>query len=464
MRIVALTVAAVLGVAPAALARVEVSSVPSTFNNPVANPGLIVRAATGDFLSNIRIGTEPATPDRWEVITATAPQFPTFPFNPGRNCEGIGPSGDGLPATFSHVRCDRVDGTTQVFLTNGPNTMTVFGAGAGDGQPFSVESRGGADEINAANANGPWRVNLGSNPDVYLGSEGPDTVFGEGGGDDVQTGFGNDVIATGAGADTVAPGPGEDSVSLGNLNDRVLAGGEDERTELDAYDGGPGFDTISYAQRQTAVFVARIASTGGTLGRSEDRIARFEQVFGGGGNDSLLGLSGHGGGGDDVLTGGSAANVITGGIGADVMRGFGGNDTIRARDGVRDTRIECGSGAADLAILDLRDPDPVDPGRCERIERRAVNEAAVVRIEAARVTGAALAVRLVCPRANDRACAGRLAAGGRGRRYSIRRGATETVVLPAGARARRGRPVTLESVEQGRFGPKTVIRILRPRG
>ena len=124
--------------------------------------------------------------------------------------------------------------------------------------------------------------------------------------------------------------------------------------------------------------------------------------------------------------------------------------------------------------LDLKDPSPDDAKDCELIDRRAVNEepATVVSPASSRLSGGAVAVRVTCPRAVGRTCAGRLTAvlAAHGAttpapaRYSVRRGASKVVHValtrPELARVRRGRgeTVVLTSSEHGRHGAETVIR------
>jgi hypothetical protein len=62
----------------------------------------------------------------------------------------------------------------------------------------------------------------------------------------------------------------------------------------------------------------------------------------------------NGGAGADDLRGTSLSDQLDGGSGADTMTALGGDDTVAARDGTKDT-IDCGDGAADLAIVDAID-------------------------------------------------------------------------------------------------------------
>jgi hypothetical protein len=236
----------------------------------------------------------------------------------------------------------------------------------------------------------------------------------------------------------------------------------------DSYDGGSGFDTLSYFFRVNPVFVAAIGTTGGASGEN-DEISGFERVNGGGGNDSILGLSSDGGPGNDVLTGGDGDDKITGGTGADTLRGFAGDDTLNANDGIADTRIDCSTGA-DTVFLDLKDPAPHDAESCELIDRRKVDEEPGTKIltARARVRAGLAAVRLRCPRKVHRRCAGRLTLklrDARTSRYSVRAGHQRRVTLRLTAadaarvdHARHGLIAVITSREQGRKGDETVIR------
>jgi Ca2+-binding RTX toxin-like protein len=62
-----------------------------------------------------------------------------------------------------------------------------------------------------------------------------------------------------------------------------------------------------------------------------------------------------GSGNDDTLKGNSVANRLTGGLGADRLYGLGGTDTLIAKDGVKDTTLDGGSGT-DTGTFDRVDP------------------------------------------------------------------------------------------------------------
>ena len=187
------------------------------------------------------------------------------------------------------IRCARIHAGVSISTQGGDDNIHV-GTSATD--PVSVDAGSGNDTVSSASifsdiavgpSSGAWTATLGSGNDEYLGS------------------LGSDFVSGGDGNDTIDPSSGPDSVNAGAGNDLVRAGPESEHTQHDGYDGGPGFDTLDYSKRTTGIFVAKVASTGGS--GSEDAIANFEKILGGSGNDSILGFSSNGGDGNDTLTG-----------------------------------------------------------------------------------------------------------------------------------------------------------------
>ena len=367
------------------------------------------------------------------------------------------------------VECERTFAGLTVELRTGEDRLTIDNAG---GERASI-SVGGADDVvtGTGAASGTWTAGLGGGDDRYTGAvTGVDVVTGGIDDDEISSLGGNDRIEGNGNDDTLRAGPGED-LAIGNAGRDFFDGGAQvEAGEPDSYLGGSQFDTLSYAARTTGIFVASIAATGGASGEG-DQIESIERVFGGSGPDSILGMSSRGGGGNDVLTGSPLGDTIVGERGADTLRGFDGNDTLNANDRVRDIRIECGRGT-DTVFLDLVDPDVFDPRACESVDRRAVDEEAATRIDStsAALAGRTAALRIRCPRAVGRACAGTLdlallgSSPGprRGYRIGAGRSALVTVSLPAADAARVRRAGRLTAVatsrEQGRSGAETVAQ------
>ncbi len=192
-------------------------------------------------------------------------------------------------------------------------------------------------------------------------------MAGGAGADSLDGGLGNDTLRGGAGADSMVGGGGSDWASYAGsaaavtvyLGDSLLNGGGDEAGDTysgianllgsshddtlegsstaNAFDGGGGTDTVTYAH-STLALAASLAS-GGTAGdASGDSYVLIANLTGGGGNDLLSGNSGanrlEGGLGDDTLIGGAGADTLVGGGGAE-----------------RDTASYAGAGEAVYANL-----------------------------------------------------------------------------------------------------------------
>ncbi len=141
--------------------------------------------------------------------------------------------------------------------------------------------------------------------DTITGNSGNNVLEGRGGSDTIDGGTGNDTINGGAGADTLTGGIGIDTL-----------------------------DVSTTAVAQTVNLETSAISGGDSTG---DVISGFENVRGGGGNDTVTGNSAvnalSGGRGNDRLDGGGGNDVLTGGIGRDAFKfsaapGAGNLDTI----------------------------------------------------------------------------------------------------------------------------------------
>jgi Ca2+-binding RTX toxin-like protein len=274
----------------------------------------------------------------------------------------------------------------------GDDTITADGgdlyADAGAGDDTVVAESIGRITVIGGTGNDEMVIASGSHLGTVLnGGDGNDTLRGGGGGgrNTLIGGDGNDLLASDPDADPAAG----DSMLGGSGNDR-LAGG----IRADTLDGGDGNDTLDgglgadllkgglgtgdvldYSARTTAVSV-KLGTTAddGASGERDNAWSDLEQVWGGAGNDFILGsgsanvLRGNagsdtllGGGGSDALFGGSGNDrldgmssndyleggtgndTLIGGSGADMLKGQDGNDELRARDDTRDT-LDGGSG------------------------------------------------------------------------------------------------------------------------
>jgi Ca2+-binding RTX toxin-like protein len=336
----------------------------------------------------------------------------------------------------------------------------------------------------------------GPGNDVIRGADGADLLIGGSGSDLLEGGDGGDVLRGEDGGDTLNTGPGADSAEGGEGADTFEGGVSADGP--DTFDGGPGLDTASYAGRATrggavsatidgAANDGALPAIGAFFGERDNIRLNVENLIGGPGNDILVGDSSPnrvvGGSGNDVLRGGtpppggdpaSLDDVLDGGLGSDLLQGEGGHDTLLARDAVDDqvdSGLSCGPGPSERLNADVRDDDTRPfPADCETVDQGMVGEDPNVHIRSARrARGGGLAVALRCPRKARRGCVGKLAAGraakrtrfGRGVRYTLRRGRSGVVRVPAPSRA--GLSVRLRSEERGRLGPRTTLQTLKVR-
>ncbi|QDL91832.1 hypothetical protein FDP22_08625 [Paroceanicella profunda] len=216
--------------------------------------------------------------------------------------------------------------------------------------------------------------------------ENVDIVFGSTGDNDIRTGSGDDFIVTGGGRDTVRAGDGNDIVAIsgdvaaididgGAGRDVISAVGVDQDLRFDL---GLVPDATQAASAPMTSYVdvtasyavgdAALLRAGATMGAVSGarvevtrRMAGFEDVLGGDGNDTIIGndvenaLFGNagddtieGGGGGDVLNGGLGNDRLTGGAGDDILIGGSGDDTFFGLNGTDQI-----SGGAGFDRLDI---------------------------------------------------------------------------------------------------------------
>lgn len=130
-------------------------------------------------------------------------------------------------------------------------------------------------------------------------------------------------------------------------NDRYNAAATSRPSRV-SFAGGIGLDTASYGLATAGVDVSVDLEAGDGRPGDDDQIRRdVETLVGSDFADTLSGSHRtaeiHGLEGDDVITGGAAAELLSGGR---------GNDRLDARDGVADT-VRCGGQAGDSAVVDL---------------------------------------------------------------------------------------------------------------
>ncbi|MFC6562326.1 calcium-binding protein [Actinoplanes utahensis] len=182
-------------------------------------------------------------------------------------------------------------------------------------------------------------------PIFGYGGNGNDTLGGGGGimHEQLYGGAGNDKIYGGAGGDSLYGGPGNDSLYGGDDADQL-----DGEAGADLLQGNAGDDSVSYWHRTGSVTVSLDGKAGdGEKGENDTIAADVENVWGGHGNDIVLGNAGdnfldarggknyiRGGAGKDLISASnSTGNTVYGDAGDDFINGSSGNDIVSGGDG-----------------------------------------------------------------------------------------------------------------------------------
>lgn len=222
----------------------------------------------------------------------------------------------------------------------------------------------------------------GGNADTLEGSDLPNTIDGGDGHDTIDGKLEADVINGGNGTDTanyssrtarvevsadgaafdgetdeqdnvatdienITGGSGPDFL-VGNASDNILSGGLDSDVLMggpsmtagsdgdDTFNGGSGFDYVTYSQRPDDLQLSIGGASDGASGEADNITASIEAIQAGFGNDTLTGdmyaNTLEGSIGDDLVTSGDGNDVVSGGPGANTLDGGAGNDDIVGGD------------------------------------------------------------------------------------------------------------------------------------
>ena len=174
-----------------------------------------------------------------------------------------------------------------------------------------------------------------SGDDVIRGDDGDDITYGDAGSDFLIGEDGRDKLFGGPGRDYlyswdgIYPDANEDTVggevlSGGGGDDSLYTSGGSE-----VLDGGAGRDNVNYPGNAKLIVDLRTGTASDGSGEG-DTLISIENVFGGRGNDTLIGNDRanylYGDDGDDRLIGAAGDDTLGGADGADVLRGGAGRD------------------------------------------------------------------------------------------------------------------------------------------
>lgn len=270
---------------------------------------------------------------------------------------GYGTSADGAPSELYYDVC---------YGGAGNDTMHTSYHSAG-----KLYGEAGDDKLNGHDG---WDYLYGgADNDTIKGNGGGDTIEGGSGNDDIRGGDGGDTLKGDAGNDTIDGGLGNDYLFGGTENDTLYGGGATTRNYIwgedgddtyiaqagndekaDSFSGGAGFDTASYKSRMNAITVTLddLENDGAGAGLSEkDNICSdVEAVWGGAGDDTLIGSSAanklYGEAGNDTLKGMGGDDQLYGWLGSDLLLGGAGVDKLYGEQD-DDFLVSIGGGAKD---------------------------------------------------------------------------------------------------------------------
>ena len=172
------------------------------------------------------------------------------------------------------------------------------------------------------------------------GGLGDDVIRGGAGFEFMNGGGGRDIVEGRGSADDLHAGPGRDKLFGGAGSDYLSDDRVRAPTSRDLFDGGGGYDTLSYGARMDSMRID--FSRRPVMQRPErDRVRGVEAVATGRGDDRVSGdgskdvfnsNGGHdrifGRGGKDVLSAASGQDLVNGGAGEDLIEAHGPSSTL----------------------------------------------------------------------------------------------------------------------------------------
>jgi Ca2+-binding RTX toxin-like protein len=255
-------------------------------------------------------------------------------------------------------------GDDQLFGVNGADTIYGGGGndtiGGGGGADF-LDGGAGADLVQYSDATGALTIDLTTQTVAGTGVAAGDTIAGF---EHATGGAAADVIIGSQAVGNFFDGNGgNDSVYGLSGNDTLFGGAGDDFLEggagADHFDGGSGSDSVSYLDATTKVVVRLWNGTGSGGFSAGDSYLNVENVFGGSAGDAIVGADNvanfiAGGGGNDSINGLSGADTIRGGSGADNLNGGAGADWLDYTDatGQITVRLWNSTATGDIATGD----------------------------------------------------------------------------------------------------------------
>jgi hypothetical protein len=229
------------------------------------------------------------------------------------------------------IQANMGDGLDSLVLIGSPfgDVWRLGKTAAGDGVNLNAGSEtsgvvpGRDFDLEYFGVDGRLLVNGNASGDTVLANGGPEFTGPLTNALDYADLSGNDTVVGTDGADILEPGPDDDDVSGGAGDDRYV---EADAQGDDDVDGGAGRDLLEHAGSSDASLRVDLRLTRrqdtGLLG--QDIVTGVEDVFGGPGDDVLIGTDESnflaGGNGDDLILGlGGTLDTLAGALGTDTL-------------------------------------------------------------------------------------------------------------------------------------------------
>ncbi|MCY4361383.1 MAG: hypothetical protein OXE42_04230 [Gammaproteobacteria bacterium] len=222
--------------------------------------------------------------------------------------------------------------------------FTGSGSGGNGGNGNGGNGGGGGDDGDTP----PPLVTGDPDPDRLHGTPRDDNLNGGGGNDVLYGARGNDILTGGADVDSYEGGPGDDTivVDYDDFTDGKAAPGTGNRMVVaGVFDGGPGSDTLSFADFRDVDGDGDGVTVEHTTDPTTTRAVTYKS------GSTLTGLYRSienfiGSPEDDDITGDGRPNIIEGGDGDDDLDGgTGGGDTVSYRNSISSVTIDLSAGS-----------------------------------------------------------------------------------------------------------------------
>jgi len=265
---------------------------------------------------------------------------------------------------------------------DGSNRLEFIGSGAADAAGASIDNVQMYEAVPTSDGDDFLVGEAGD--DTIAGGDGDDWIIGNSGANMLSGGDGDDtfeVVTADGGTDTIIGGEGGEvqgdalrftgsdaaTVTFTTLESGTYSAGgaSGSFSEIERFEGTGEEDTLNLTGVAGPLTITFDGDTSGSIsdGTSTIFFNGFEEILASDQDDVIdasvttTGVTLHGEGGNDQVTGGSGDDALSGGGGDDVLAAGGGNDTITGGAGEDTYVFEDGDGSNVITDFDMADDD-----------------------------------------------------------------------------------------------------------